>query len=810
MIHSSAILADAASQTIWQFVRVQEAGDWLLPGALFVACTLFVIYMCLADCTELGVRYAIVLISLRLAALTLLFLVYLHPEKRTQRTLVHPSRLVLLCDTSGSMALADSSPSREGGATQSRLDAVKNELATGGLLSTLARTHDVVVAAFDSSTRRIGHVEKLKADEVESTPDGRPLDAPDWLDTLLPQGTETGLGHAIQDLVQEEKDQPISGIVVFSDGAHNSGLDPQSAIQTARDARIPLYTVGVGSSQGLANVAVRDVVAPERVYPGDDFTVTAFVDGSEMAGRQTVIELIPQAAGELTAPASHQMTRPIQFGQDGEMVPVRFELPGLDRDGRYRFRLEIQAPSNDINADDNSETFDVDVVEQKTNVLLFAGGPSREYRFLRDQLYRDRGASVDVLLQSAVGDIAQDARKILSQFPADQEELFAYDCLIAFDPNWKELPPQQIDLLETWIAEQSGGLIVIAGPVFTDRWVQDAELAKLRSLYPVEFYQRFTRFESGRYGALEPRRVILTEEGMNAEFLWLDDSRTTSEAAWKQFPGVFGYYDVRGAKPGATVYAHCGNNAGTALSRDSIYMAGQFYGSGRVFYLGSGEMWRTRTNNEVYFEKFYTKLIRHVSQGRLLRGSNRGILLVERDRFRPGETVQIRARLMDRTFRPLELAEAALEIRQPDGGVAATFLKRNTESPGMYQGQFTPTSQGSYEIVLPVPESRNESLSRRIQVRMPELERENPQLNEFVLAKLAAETGGQYYHGVAATRGGSGIPPLATQLKDRTRTSYLIGPPDRLWEQTWLQWLLAGVCGILCLEWLLRRFWRLA
>ena len=52
-----------------------------------------------------------------------------------------------------------------------------------------------------------------------------------------------------------------------------------------------------------------------------------------------------------------------------------------------------------------------------------------------------------------------------------------------------------------------------------------------------------------------------------------------------------------------------------------IYMAGHFYGSGRVFFLASGEMWRLNAVDDTYSQQFYTKLIRWVCEGRLLRDS---------------------------------------------------------------------------------------------------------------------------------------------------------------------------------------------
>ena len=79
------------------------------------------------------------------------------------------------------------------------------------------------------------------------------------------------------------------------------------------------------------------------------------------------------------------------------------------------------------------------------------------------------------------------------------------------------------------------------------------------------------------------------------------------------------------------------------MGKEPPYFVEQFYGSGRVFYMGSGEMWRLRRLDPAYFDQFYTKLIRHVSQGRLLRGSSRGVLLPGQDRYLLGNTVEVRA-----------------------------------------------------------------------------------------------------------------------------------------------------------------------
>src|SRR4029079_8146493 len=131
----------------------------------------------------------------------------------------------------------------------------------------------------------------------------------------------------------------------------------------------------------------------------------------------------------------------------------------------------------------------------------------------------------------------------------------------------------------------------------------------------------------------------------------------------------YGYYGVRGPKPGATVFGRYSDPEAAIGNERPVYLAGQVYRAGRVFYLGSGEMWRLRALDDRYFETFYTKLIRHVSQGRLLLGSARGMLLADRDRYNLGSTVAVRAQLSDAQFEPLDQASVPLQVIPPSGAI---------------------------------------------------------------------------------------------------------------------------------------------
>ncbi|MCA9246615.1 MAG: VWA domain-containing protein [Planctomycetales bacterium] len=813
---ASEVASDAASKVTYRFAKLHDHADerWFIPTIVIVSLLVVVLvaYIYRRDSVELRPGVGVLLFVLRLVAFSAALFFFLGLEKRTEKELVHNSRVLLLADTSQSMGLTDSDSSTAAGAP-SRLALVAGELQQGDLIEQLRRVHDVVVTRFDKDLGQITSLKKVAAAPVEPNeddlPEAQPEPPPNWNELLVPQGSESQLGTALSRLIDEYRAAPLAGIIVFTDGANNAGIEPRSAVEAAIEAGIPVFPVGIGSNQVPKNVKVADLIAPSRAFPGDAFLVTGYLQAKEMAGRTVTVELYSRDAADKEGPGVLEDSQRVALGDDSAVVAAKFEL-AAEETGRRTFRLQIDAPADDLRRNDNFQEVEVEIIDRESRVLLLASAATREYQFLRNQLRRDEGFDVDVLLQSSPVGISQDADQILAEFPTSKEELFAYDAIVAFDADWTALDVAQVDLLEAWVAEQAGGLIVVAGPVHTDRWVRDDGLGKIRALYPVEFNRRLSLLNDAEYGSQTPWPIEFSQAGLEAEFLWIEDTNEESQSAWARFPGVYGYYSVKGEKPGATVYGRFSDPSAGISAERPVYLAGHFYGSGRVFYMGSGEMWRLRAQDEAHFEKFYTKLIRHVSQGRLLRGSSRGVLMTERDRYVLGDTIIVRAQLSDVQHEPLEAESVDALVLLPDGTTTNLSLLRDSARKGLFSGQFTALQEGAFRIDLSVPDSLGDVLSRRIQTRVPDRESENPRRNDTLLGEIAQRSGGVYYVGLSSIHGSGALPPLAEQLKNRQETTILTGAPDKEFEGEQMQWLLGILCGMLCLEWTIRRLCKLA
>lgn len=834
-ILSTGLLAAGDSLRNFEFDWPTTPGRWAIMITAIVVLVAVAIGVYRLDTRGLSRGWRALLTVLRLAAIAVLVVIAVNPQERIRQMAFRPSRVAILADTSLSMrfpekALSDSTAS---GAQRNRADAIRALLADSPLLAELQKQHNVRVYTFDSGLAsppavalpaqaerdaaeapHPGETQKTKtttkaagSKNGASTAAASPVD---WNEILRPRGLETRLGEAVIQAVQQLGGRTLSGIVVISDGDSNAGIDPSTAQEVAKGAGARLLTVGVGGTEPPVNLQVASIQAPSDVHVGDPYDFSAFIQGYGLAGKTATVELLARPEGDEKTPPKVIETRDVHVREDGAPIEVRFRQTPTVAGGVELFvRAKPPAGVRELSEDDNERRKTVNVIDRKLHVLLVASGPMRDYRFLHTMLNRHSSIDVDIWLQtvsaSTVGQVSQESKRLLIEFPRTPAELFDYDVIVAFDPDWSRIPVDGRKNLVNWVGEHGGGLILVAGDIYTQQLAQtsDDQLKELQKLYPV--------YLSASLGDLsldarseQPWPVALTREGREAGFLQLADNSPDIEAQWKEFPGVYRCYPTAGAKAGATVYANFGDPRLLNDHGQPILFAAQFYGSGRAMYLGSPEMWRLRAIDEAFYERFWTKAIREVGQGRLRRGTARGLLLLERSQYALGQTIRIRANLLDPQLNPLDVESVELDVFDPHGTplVSPRSLQRDHDKAGQYWADFRAAVPGTYRVLVrPEPADEKQNLTAKIDVVLPNLESDNPRQNAKLLTDLARETGGKY---VPIEKAAAELPGL---LPDRGERFAVDEQLRALWDQEWVLYLLVGLLGF---EWLIRKLLRLA
>lgn len=867
------ISSPETTETVFRWARIQENRDWFLPVLVVVLLVVYFYRRYRIDAVDLKAWQRGLLLVLRTAALVALLFFYLNPQ---WEHFVANSRVAVVIDTSASMGNRDlngpegdtpdlldwdnpDAPLPTAAATPSgpsRLEGVLDWMDRSELVDRLLEKHDVVVYSFDKSLHRLQTRRRetglSEADAPVPEPEKEPAGAENdettpeapQLATLKADGEETCLGEALFEVLQRERGQPLAGVVLVTDGRQNAGRSLEAPLETAERLKIPVYPIGVGPTRQPLNFRIGNASVPDRAFHGDPFKVRVPV---EMLGGETSeapqtwtvpVQLWLQPDGE--GPETKIDEKELKFAESG-VIETEFNVRIAEL-GRKRIIIKLAAPREDRNEADNSYQADVEVIDRKDRVLMFASAPSRDYQFLSTQVFRDKSMSVDVYLPWARPGISQNADKILDHFPSTQAEMAEYDVVVAFDPSWSDLSSEQIDVLEHWIARQGGGLLLFAGAVkqgdTITGWVTDPNMEKIRALYPVDFLARQSSFEHRYHGGSQAWPLKFTRAGEDAEFLRPFDDPVEARSFWSEFPGFFGYFAVRSVKPTATLLVASGSPETLGRDESGALFVEQFYGAGRVLYVGSSELWRLRRGDERSYEQLATKILKHVAQGRLQRESDRGSLATDKPRYTLGSIAQLRVTANDAQLQPLSTPTLPLDVLTPAGTLRTVDLAIDPNVPGTYATHLPLNEEGSWSMQFSIPDS-DQKITRTVLVQMSDLERENPSRNEPLLREIALKSGGVYYDSpskaqpmvkdsplygsldfFARPRGAETeenavsdaaeddetLKPVVELLRVRSQRAVL----DTGAQENSLRLFLMLICGFLMLEWTLRRLMKLA
>jgi von Willebrand factor type A domain len=817
ILMATAQTAQTVTRTVFSWGRIQTNSDWIVPIGLFLLALIAVRIFYRSSSYSTSARLGLVLTILRWTVCLGLLLYYLQPQWCQEVELQVNSRVAIMVDTSLSMDLIDDLK----GENRPRTAKVTDLLTKTKMIARLSKNHDLELFGFDNRPHSIELLPKTtSSDQGKTTTDRlKPV-----IDKLAPSGSETNLTGSLAELIDDSQELPFSGIILLSDGCQNGPAPTELAISAAREAKIPIFTFGVGSTKKRPGVRIVNLIAPSRAYPGDRYKVTGLIQADSLEGKTLKIKLFRNTETEPSKPKEELLeTRQLTLGADGETNTVRFEIDPK-KPGKETLRLAVDRLPEDQSLLPHHAETTVEIVDRKNKILLFAGGPMREYRFLRNLLFRDPTTEVDVVLQTGNSQISQEANRVLDSFPDSQQKLFGYDCIVAFDPDWNQLSENKIELIEKWVARSAGGLILIASPVHMgdpiNGWLRQERFNQLKALFPVHLPRQFVATYRSAQSNAERWPLKFSREGREADFLQLDDDPARNRQIWDQFPGVYECFPVNQAKPSAIVYARFTDPAATEANPNSkeptrpIYMAGHFYGSGRVLYIGSAEMWRLRREDPSYFSRFYIQAIRHTSAGRLLQGNNRGSFLLDRNRYFPNETVSVKLRLTDQEFEPYLTPKVEAKLIGPDQSTKTLPFKPDTTHPGHYLGHFQTDRVGTYKIELPLPDEPDKKISYSIEVRLPDIELRETRRNTKLLKQLANQTGGQYYPDIdqflRSENQSKELEDFLEQLPDQSQTKIVSTGLDRRTDRLWLGCWISIVAGLLLLEWTIRRLNKLA
>ena len=813
---------------------------WLLMGLVVLAAAL--VYLVVRNYrregpTPGGVKA--VLAALRIAVLACLFLIVLQPAVVMRRSETRYSTVAVLLDDTLSMAWADRyglSAQREalaklidvsadrlsGDDRPSRTEIVRRALRReGGVLARLAEDHPLFIyrfgqAAQDRYTEQLAVLDatpRHAAAAQQSSLDGRRA-----LDRLSAQGFRTSLSQALREVLDDLEGRRVAGVLVVSDGRSTGDSAARrlaAAAQMARHRGVPVFTVGVGDPTPPRNIKVVQLRGPGEVRKGSSAAFTAFLTHRHFDGREVTVELYRSRTGSAQwekADAAEAVT--LAAGGPGgsagaiQEVVLRTEAEEV---GTFIYKAVVAPHPDEMIRDDNAARTTVRVTDQKVSVLLVSGDAGWEFQCLRNYLLKHpEHYKVSVWQQNADVRFNQEASTGMKRtaLPITRDDLFAYDVVFLYDPRHvsDSVDAQFLALLKDFVGTHHGGLCYIVGNKFTDKNLAGGgPFDELAGLLPVVL-----SYDEGIGSAGRPPQTAwpleITPEGRDHPLMQLGDDAGGADgaSAWQSMPGVYWAHRVRRLKTLASALAVSGDPSRRMEDdRREPVIATQYYGKGRVLYMGCDATWRWRRvrAGEAY-RRFWANAMSFLSAGRLEK--KRILITTGGEAFDAGAEIRVRVEAYSRDFTSMEGETFTVHVRREDGAEPVAEHTLRATRPGVFEGTILADRTGAFELYAePTGQEKDiwveeDVATRRIEVRLPQAERLRPEADFAALRELAGDP--------------ARFLPIheIEQLAGRVpvdKTTHVRETPHMIWS-TMLYLTLIGV-GLLA-EWTVRKLYNLA
>jgi Mg-chelatase subunit ChlD len=603
------------------------------------------------------------------------------------------------------------------------------------VIKEIAKSHDIRGFTLAGTARALDLVRDGKPvvslrDDLKRVPSGKATD--------LAGGILAGVNEMAGASGKDLGPSGVAGVVVLSDGRQTSKGSPLGTAGALGARGIPVYAVGVGSAGEPRDAAVVRLSAPESVFKDDKISLEVAV---RMSG-------IPEERVPVTLSERGRTIEIRNVDLENGAGRTTFEVPA-EAPGLRRFTVSIPEFDSEATLGNNSRDAMVKVVEDKMHVTLVFEYPRWELRFVRNLIWRDRKMELDV-----VSFVEEEGKGELGR---TREEIMKSSIFVLDDVAAGRFSPDDRKNLSDFVTRRGGTLIMIAGP---EHLPADYTGPPLGDLLP---------FKSGgrpewrvRGPGEEPFTLRLTAHGRAESFMGIADPTAGDEdpeAFWAGLPGFFEFVAAGKAAQDTKVLLEVAETGDPALTV-------RRHGLGKVMFLAMHETWRWRYKvADRDHGRFWGNVLRYAGEQPFAVKGKFVSLDADRSVYSPGESVNVRARVVDSGGLPVQVDDLVCVLERKaeedarDGDDIRRVVKRPLEGAleggGIYRAAFGAEEKlpgGDYVIRVESPGlgalhgGRPGDVTLEISVT-PRTEDEfvDTSFSEETLAEMARASGGRYF-----------------------------------------------------------------
>ncbi|MBF0546867.1 MAG: VWA domain-containing protein [Candidatus Riflebacteria bacterium] len=681
-------------------VRFSLAWSWAGIALVFIFLVPAIIFVYRLENKPAPVVLKSYLIAIKILFFAGLVILLAGPKLILSGTIPEKNKIAVLIDSSKSMSISE-----EG---ISRIDRVKEVFTKGNFLEKLEAKTGLAPSVFTFSSQ----VAPISHEDTASF-------------SISPDGSQTNLSRAISEIGGNLGETNLLGIVLFTDGIHNTGENP---LEAAERTKVPLYFLGTGKSGLAKDISVALDKPPSIGYLNSMLKIR----GEIRAFRADVAEI----EVEVKKDGKNFDRIKVPLPKNSGRAPFYFNIP-CDTEGAFTYTVSIPRLTDELTYENNEANFLLKIIKDRLQVLFLADNPSWDYSFIKAALKTDPNAHFTgftrVMDNRWLVTEEFELKRTVTQ-PDISPLIKDTDVLIIAGISENIIRDNYKELILRVDSGQMGVLFLPGSKPYSELGYLGSQIEEW---FPVEL-------RGGLWKGV-PSNFDLPIRETPYSFLRLLHDPVENQEFFRTLPKMDGLFVYPKLRAGTEVLLSSSLNVPGGPTPAFVTSRN---GQGRVAMFMGGPIWPMgfQLVQGGKGNKPYTAFVVNTLKWLANRREDAQVSLeLPSSRIFVGQPATLRVFVTDHSRQPVDNAQVSGEISNSESDVTNLSFFSSGEK-GLYEASFIPYRRGITEIKIDA-KLQNQSLgktSTKVIIDTPTVEFDDPEVKVENMTTIASITGGLY------------------------------------------------------------------
>lgn len=514
------------------------------------------------------------------------------------------------------------------------------------------------------------------------------------IDSISKITTNTNSTNLFKTLSALSNFQNINSINILSDGIFNEGGNP---VELAKSFNVPFSYVLIGDTAQKKDALVKNIYVNSTAFIDSKVSVKAEINSYRINENLKVSLYEEETLIE---------SKTITVTDKNNLYEADFTISS-GTEGIKKYKIEIVEVTGEITNKNNTDYFFINYLNNKFKILVYGGGPSADFAFLKEQLSAINNFQVTYQTQKSANEFYEPSANNYKDF----------DAIVFSGFPVQQTSASLLNEIKASIDKYKTPLIFIES-----RNTDYSKLSVFSDNLPVSI-------TSSSNNEVETQLKLVTNS--NSEYLKSTDLSSINSA-----PSVFTNSGSYSAKPGAESILINSKNSQPSLvilnTNDKNSAAFLFHG----FY-------KLRLNKQNDFSPVFNKLLSSTIIS-ISSKDKKKIMDFELSKSIVGvdDEVILKARL--KNFEEIMATVIKVKINSKD---FSKEIELNKISADYFEGKFTPSVKGDYKFTADLLSNGNllETSNARLQVDENNFEFKKTNSDKTILSEIATATNGRNF-----------------------------------------------------------------